>query len=53
MPMKGWKTWVAVVGMVALGVVDLVNGQIDGALLKFTGAAGLIGLGGKIERNGR
>lgn len=48
--MKGWKTWVGVVGMVALAVYDLSNGDVEQAMAKATAAFGLLGLGHKIDK---
>jgi len=48
--MKGWKTWLAVAGLSALGVYDIVNGDLDQAMIKLTNALALIGIGHKIEK---
>jgi hypothetical protein len=50
MPMGGWVTWLAVLGFVALGVVDIVNGDVDAAMVKFTAALAALGLGRKVEK---
>lgn len=49
--MGGWKTWVAVAGMVLLAVVDAANGDFDAAGSKVMAALGLVGLGHKIEKS--
>jgi hypothetical protein len=46
----GWKTWLAIAGLVALAVVDAINGNIETALEKIGLALGLLGLGHKIEK---
>ena len=48
--MKGWKTWLAVAGLAALGVNDIVNGDIEQGVVKLTNALALIGIGHKIEK---
>lgn len=48
--MGGWKTWLSALGMVALGIVDIVNGDTEAGIQKFVFAAGLIGIGNKIEK---
>ncbi len=53
LPMGGYKTWLAVAGMVILGVVDILNGAIEIGITKIVGALGLLGLGAKIEKNGK
>lgn len=47
----GWKTWLAVAGLVLLGLSDVVGGDVEAALAKFSAALGLIGLGQKIGGN--
>ena len=48
--LKGYKTWIAVIGMALLGLYDLIEGNIDAAMTKFAGALGMLGIGHKIER---
>lgn len=48
--MTGYKTWLAVVGMVALGVLDIVNGVPEAGVTKIVGALALVGIGHKIEK---
>jgi hypothetical protein len=48
--MQGWKTWLAVFGMTALGVVDVVNGQAETGIQKIVAALALLGIGHKIEK---
>ena len=50
--MKGWITWLAAAGTAALGVVSIVNGDIEAGLQQLALAGGMIGLGRKIEKNG-
>lgn len=50
--MKGWKTWLAVVALIALAIVDISNGDYEAALTKIASAGGLIGIGHKIEKSG-
>lgn len=49
--MKGWVTWVAVGGALALAVVDFANGDYEAMGAKLTMALGALGLGRKIEKN--
>uniref|UniRef100_A0A6M3LIJ5 Holin n=1 Tax=viral metagenome TaxID=1070528 RepID=A0A6M3LIJ5_9ZZZZ len=51
--MKGYVTWIAVAGYAALAVVDILNGATETALTKIGLAIGLLGIGRKIEKNGR
>jgi len=48
--MKGWKTWMAVAGMVILGIVDILNGAAESGITKIVGALGLVGIGHKVEK---
>ena len=48
--MKGWKTWLAVVGLVALAVVDFVNNDIQAGAEKLTAALACFGIGSKVEK---
>jgi len=48
--MKGYKTWIAVVGMVLLGIVDITNGLAEAGITKIVGALALLGIGHKIEK---
>lgn len=48
--MKGWKTWLACAGLVALAVVDFVNNDIQPGVEKLTGALALFGIGHKVEK---
>ena len=50
--MKGWITWLAAACTAGLGVVSIVNGDIDAGLQQLVLAGGMIGLGRKIEKNG-
>ena len=60
--MSGWKTWVAVIGAVAAGVVLIVKGllatpmdwaSIGEGILAILAAFGIGGIGHKIEKMGR
>lgn len=48
--MKGWKTWAAAAGFCLLGVVEIADGQTEAGIGHLTMAAGLVGLGHKIEK---
>jgi hypothetical protein len=48
--MRGWKTWLGVSGLVALAIVDLVDGKLEAALEKASAACALVGIGHKIEK---
>lgn len=49
--MGGWKTWIAAIALAALGVVDVVNGDLETGVAKISAALGMVGLGHKIEKN--
>jgi len=49
--MKGWKTWIAVAGMIVMGISEIVSGSAESGITKIVGALALIGLGHKIEKN--
>jgi len=58
--MKGWKTWLGVIGGIGTGVGVIVGGllsdpidpdKIWAGLLMISGALGLVGVGHKIEKN--
>lgn len=48
--MGGWKTWLAVAGMTALGVADIMGGDFEGGITKFVYAVGGVGLGNKLDK---
>lgn len=48
--MGGWKTWAAAIGAALLGIYEITEGQTESGLGHITFAAGLIGLGHKIEK---
>lgn len=48
--MKGWKTWLAVGGFVALAVLDFYNGDHESGMAKVAAALAALGLGHKIEK---
>lgn len=49
--MKGWKTWAAALGAVALGLYEITEGQVESGVGHIVFGAGLVGLGHKIEKN--
>ena len=48
--MAGYKTWLAVAGMVILGVVEILNGATETGITKIVAALALVGIGHKIEK---
>jgi len=48
--MRGWKTWVAALGAIALGIYEIFNGQAEAGVGHIVFGGGLIGLGHKIEK---
>ena len=48
--MGGWKTWLAAIGTAALGVVEIVDGNVEAGITKLVAAVGLIGLGNKLDK---
>jgi len=48
--LKGYKTYIAAAGLALLGIVEIINGNIEGALARFAEALGFLGIGAKIER---
>lgn len=48
--MSGWITWIAVLGNVALGVVEILQGDTEAGLKFFGLAIGLLGLGRKFDK---
>lgn len=49
--MKGYKTWIAVVGFFLLGIYEILNGNFQQAFQYFMTALALLGIGSKIEKN--
>lgn len=49
--MKGWKTWVAVIGGVALGIFHITQGDIVDGIKCITAAVAAYGIGHKVEKN--
>ncbi|MBV5328868.1 MAG: hypothetical protein JZU65_14770 [Chlorobium sp.] len=49
--MKGWKTWVAVVGSIGLGLIEIAGGDTEAGVGHIVFGFGLIGIGHKIEKN--
>jgi len=50
--MKGWKTWVAIAGLVCMSVIDFTNGDIEAGMTKLTSALAAYGIGHKVEKSG-
>ena len=48
--MKGWKTWVSGLGSIALGVYEIIDGQVEAGIGHIVFGGGLIGLGHKIDK---
>lgn len=51
--MRGWKTWVAVAGLCALGVFLMLKGQQELGMVCIMNGLGLVGIGHKIEKTNR
>ena len=52
LPMGGWKTWAAALGLFAIGVFEIVEGNTESGAGRIVLALGLVGIGSKIERAG-
>ena len=50
--MKGWKTWLGSIGMIAVGVYEISEGQTESGVGKIAMGLGMIGIGHKVEKNG-
>ena len=50
MVMGGWKTWLGVISLSALGILDVYDGNIEAGITKSIGALSLVGIGSKIEK---
>lgn len=48
--MKGYKTWIAVIGMLLMGVYSILNGNVQEGINYIVGALALLGIGHKIEK---
>lgn len=48
--MKGWKTWAAAIGMIALGGYEAYAGNTEGGMQKILMGMGMIGIGHKMEK---
>ena len=48
--MSGYKTWLAVIGFVLLGVYEVINGNIQKGFEYFMIALSLLGIGHKLEK---
>jgi hypothetical protein len=54
--MRGWKTWLAAIGSIALGLYEVLDGQTEAGIGHIAFGGGLIGIGHKVEKgaaNGR
>ena len=50
LPMGGWKTWASALGLFAIGVFEIIEGNTESGAGRIVLAVGLIGLGHKIEK---
>lgn len=50
--MGGWKTWAAAGLLVFIGVIEIALGEVEQGVGRIALAAGLVGLGHKIEKAG-
>jgi hypothetical protein len=50
--MKGWKTWLAAACTAGLGVVNIIDGNVETGAQQLVLALGMVGLGHKIEKSG-
>lgn len=50
--LNGWKTYLAAVGMAALGIVAIAQGDIPSGVQQLVAALALVGIGHKIEKSG-
>ena len=48
--MKGYKTWLAVIGTTLLGIVSILNGDTEQGIQQLVLALGMLGIGHKIEK---
>ena len=48
--MGGWKTWLAAIGTIALGIVEIAGGDAESGITKLVAAFGLIGIGNKLDK---
>lgn len=48
--MSGWKTWLAVIGMSALGAARIMSGEAEEGIGLILGALGMLGIGHKVEK---
>jgi len=49
--MGGWKTWLAVVGNLALAAYNFIQGNTEIGVTFLTAALALLGIGHKIEKS--
>lgn len=52
--MKGWKTWAAAIGLMALGAYEIkATGNVESGTQKILAGLAVIGIGHKIEKSGQ
>lgn len=49
--MKGFKTWLSAIGMAALGIYQITEGQLETGIQTVLAAVALVGLGHKLEKS--
>ncbi len=49
--MKGFKTWIAVIGLTGLGVYEITQGNIAGGIERIIAALAMVGIGHKVEKS--
>ncbi len=48
--MGGWKTWAAAAGAFLLGIYEITEGRTEEGIGHITFAAGIVGIGHKVEK---
>jgi hypothetical protein len=48
--MKGWKTWIAALCTGALGIMSILDGNVEGGLQQIVAGLALVGLGHKLDK---
>jgi len=51
MNMSGWKTWAGGLGLIAVGLVMIVNKEFEAGAMKIAEGLAIIGIGHKIEKS--
>lgn len=49
--MTGWKTWLAAICTAGLGVVSIMNGEIETGLQQIAAGIALVGIGHKLDKS--